>query len=389
MRVAIVHDYLTQFGGAERVVLSMLKAFPGVPVHTSLYEPSNTFIGFNDVDIRPLAVNRLRSLRTHHRRALPLLAPSFSHLQLDYDVVLCSSSGWAHGARTEGRKVVYCHSPARWLYQTGRYLGSERNLRATARGLALKGLRNPLADWDQRAVASADVFFANSTMVQSAIREIYHRDAEVLAPPPAIGPDGAWEPISDLDAGYFLCVSRLLPYKNVDSVIAAFEGRRAQLVIVGTGPDRKRLESMGLPNVRFLGSVDDAQLRWLYGNCQALVSASYEDYGLTPIEAAGFGKPSVVLRWGGFLDNIIDGETGVFFDEPTPHHVTRALDDFETERWVPAVMYALAARRSEARFVDRLREVVEHQAGVIRLPDVADRRRRVIRLPDEVTQSVR
>jgi glycosyltransferase involved in cell wall biosynthesis len=325
MRVALVHDYITQLGGAERVVLSMLKAFPDAPVHTSLYEPDSTFPEFASADVRPLGVNRIRSLRTHHRRALPLLAPSFSRLRLDYDVVLCSSSGWAHGVRTTGRKVVYCHSPARWLYQTDRYLGSERSFRSSARGFVLKGLRAQLEGWDQRASASADVFLANSNMVRGAIQEIYNRDAEVVPPPPALSIDGARRPVPGITPGYFLCVSRLLPYKNVDAVMAAFKGSPEQLVVVGAGPDRDRLTAQASPNVHFAGSVDDEQLRWLYEHCQAIVSASYEDYGLTPLEAASFGKPSVALRWGGFLDNIVEGRTGVFIEEPTADAVRSAL----------------------------------------------------------------
>lgn len=384
MRVALVHDYITQFGGAERVVLSMLKAFPGAPVHTSLYEPATTFPAFANVDVRPLGVNRFRSLRTHHRRALPLLAPSFSRLQLDYDAVVCSSSGWAHGVRTAGRKVVYCHSPARWLYQTDRYLGNERSLRAVARGAAIKSLRSPLADWDKRASASADVFLANSTMVRDAIRAIYDRDAEVLAPPPAIGPDGPEEAIAGVDAGFFLCVSRLLPYKNVDAVIEAFARRGDQLIVVGTGPDLDRLTRLATRNVRFLGSVSDEQLRWVYRNCRALVSASYEDYGLTPIESAAFGKPSVVLRWGGFLDNIIEGETGVFIEHPTADGVKRALVDFDDVQWRRTPIVELARSRSEARFAARLSDVVAGGDRVISLPDAHEREHRVIRLPDTV-----
>jgi glycosyltransferase involved in cell wall biosynthesis len=381
VRIALVHDYITQLGGAERVVLSMLRAFPDAPVHTSLYEPATTFPEFADADVRPLGVNRFRSLRTHHRRALPLLAPSFSRLQLDYDVVLCSSSGWAHGVQTTGRKVVYCHSPARWLYQTQRYLGGERGLRASARGMAIKGLRAPLMDWDQRASASADVFLANSQMVRRAIGELYGRDAEVLPPPPALRPFGGREPMDDVEPGFFLCVTRLLPYKNVDAVIAAFEGRPDQLVIVGAGPDRDRLTALAPSNVRFVGSVNDQQLRWLYSNCQAIVSASYEDYGLTPIEAASFGKPSVVLRWGGFLDNIVEGETGLFIEVPTPEAVGTALDEFSSQNWDPIPMLALADSRSEARFADRLHEIVGIEHRVIRLP-LVDEEHRVIRLPD-------
>src|SRR5436189_353008 len=120
MRIALVHDYLTQRGGAERVVLSLTRAFPDAPLYTSLYDPAGTFREFADVDVRPLALNAIATLRQRHRLALPLLAAAFSRLEVPADVVVCSSSGWAHGAQVEGRKVVYCHTPARWLYQPDR-----------------------------------------------------------------------------------------------------------------------------------------------------------------------------------------------------------------------------------------------------------------------------
>src|SRR5262245_9086311 len=124
MDVALVHDYLTQRGGAERVVLAMISAFPAAPVFTSLYEPQTTYPGFRNADVRPLRINRISLLRHNHRLAFPLLAAAFSSLQIEADVVVCSTSGWAHGARTDGKTVVYCHAPARWLYQPERYLGN-------------------------------------------------------------------------------------------------------------------------------------------------------------------------------------------------------------------------------------------------------------------------
>jgi glycosyltransferase involved in cell wall biosynthesis len=371
VRLALVHDYITQFGGAERVVLSMLKAFPDAPLYTSFYEPSSTFPGFVTADVQPLAVNRFGSLRNHHRRALPVLAASFSRLKLDHDVVLCSSSGWAHGVKAAGRKVVYCHSPARWLYQTSRYLGSDRGVRASLRGVAIHGMRAPLIKWDRRAAASADVFVANSTMIQGSIREYYNRDAEILAPPPALNAAGVAQPVPGVEPGYFLCVSRLLPYKNVGAIVQAFAKSPERLIVVGSGPDHDRLKSMASSSVKFVGSVPDEQLRWLYANCQALVAASYEDYGLTPVEAASFGRPSITLRWGGFLDTVEEGRTGLFFDSPDAGAVSDAIAEFGRRSWESSNMLALAESRSEARFVARLRELVGEEHRIIRLPDAA------------------
>ena len=178
-------------------------------------------------------IDRIGPLRRHHRAALPLLAPTFSRLAIDADVAVCSSSGWAHGAHVSGRKIVYCHTPARWLYQSDRYLrGRGRLIRAGA-GL----LQSPLERWDRSAARSADLYLANSTVVAERIEVLYGREAEILPPPPALMPEGPMEPVAGLEPGFVLCVSRLLPYKNVDAVVRAFESLpREKLVVAGTGP---------------------------------------------------------------------------------------------------------------------------------------------------------
>jgi glycosyltransferase involved in cell wall biosynthesis len=356
VRVALVHDYLTQRGGAERVVLSMLRAFPNAPLYTSLYDPPRTFPEYRDADVRPSPLNRIPPLRRWHRLALPFLAPTFSRLDVPGDVVLASSSGWAHGARVHGRKIVYCHAPARWLYQPDRYLRGRRRAGSAALGL----LRRRLLQWDRAAAASADRYLANSTEVARRIRELYGVEAEVLPPPPALVADGPARAVDGVEPGFVLCVSRLLPYKNVDAVVRAFErlpGER--LVIVGSGPEGRRLAAEAPPNVRFLSGVADDELRWLYGACAGHVSASYEDFGLTPLEATSFGRPSAVLRFGGFLDTVVDGETGVFFDEPEPESIRVALAELLRRSWDEAALRRHAERFSEPRFVERLRAIAD------------------------------
>jgi glycosyltransferase involved in cell wall biosynthesis len=361
--VAIVHDYLTQRGGAERVVLSMMRAFPEAPLYTSLYAPDRTFPEFADADIRTLPLNSWPLFRNHHRLALPLLAPAFSRLGLDARVVLCSSSGWAHGVRVTGRKIVYCHSPARWLYQGNAYIGGT-GARRYVKASALKVLRRRLIQWDKQAAGSAARYLTNSSAVRDRIRRLYGIDAEVLPPPPALKPDGPRRPIEGLEEGFVLCVSRLLPYKNVDVIVEVFDRLRDQrLVVVGSGPAATAIAESAPPNVSFLGSVDDSELRWLYASCSSLVAASYEDYGLTPLEAAAFGKPSAVLRWGGFLDTVAEGETGVFFDEPKAHNVHAAVVGMLARSWDAEQLRRHAASFSEENFIGRLRTVVAEEAA--------------------------
>lgn len=356
MTVAIVHDYLTQRGGAERVVLSIARAFPDAPVYTSLYEPEATFEEFKSIDVRALPLNRNGLLRRHHRLALPLLASSFSRARVHADVVVCSSSGWAHGVGSRGQKVVYCHTPARWLYQTDQYLGHGHSLKR----LVLESLRPALANWDRQAAASARRYVANSTVVQRRIHELYGIEAALLPAPHSIDPTGPHEPVPGLSRRFFLCVTRLLPYKNVDAVLAAFAGLPDErLVVAGAGPDRERLERSAPPNTAVIGTVTDPQLRWLYANCEALVAASYEDYGLTPLEAAAFGKPTVALRWGGFLDTVREDRTGVFFDTPDASAIRDAVRRVGAHRWRPDILTSHSRQFDERRFITRLREIVD------------------------------
>jgi glycosyltransferase involved in cell wall biosynthesis len=352
--VAIVHDYLTQTGGAERVVLSMLSAFPGAPVYTALYEPGSTFPEFRHVDVRPIGtLNAIAPLRRDHRRGLALYGPAFRHLRVEADVVLCSSSGWAHQVEAVGRKIVYCHTPARWLYQTDTYVHRLPRLRRTA--LALLGSR--LRRSDVRAASTASHYLANSTVVRERIKDLYGIDAEVLAPPPALSPLGASRPVG-VEPGYLLVVSRLLSYKNVDVVLAASRSGR-RIVVVGEGPDRSRLQALATRHVTFLGRVDDDQLRWLYRNASALVSAAHEDFGLAPIEANAFGVPVVVLRWGGFVDTVVEDVTGLFFDEPDALSLEGALDRLDQRSWDQARLRAHAEVFSESQFVEGLRAAID------------------------------
>jgi glycosyltransferase involved in cell wall biosynthesis len=357
-RVGLAHDYLTQRGGAERVVLSLVHAFPGAALYTSFYDPPGTFRDFSGVDVRTLPLNFLVPLRHRHRLALPLLAPAFSSLRIEADVVICSSSGWAHAARVDGRKIVYCHAPARWLYQTDRYLGGA----GLPARMGLSAVRRPLERWDRKAASSANRYLANSTWIARKIKQVYGLSAEVLHPPVTIDVAAPQRPLEGIEPGYVLCVSRLLPYKNVVPIVAAFTRLRGErLVVVGDGPDEAHLRSIAGENVHFAGLTGDAELRWLYANALCLVAASYEDFGLTPLEAAAFGKPTAALRFGGFLDTIREDETGLFFERPEPADIAAALKRLFAERWDEDELRRRAGSFSEERFIERIRQVADEE----------------------------
>jgi glycosyltransferase involved in cell wall biosynthesis len=358
--VAIVHDYLTQRGGAERVVLLMLRAFRGAPLYTSLYDPAATYPEFGDADLRLPRLNRLAVVRRHHRLALPLLARTFSTWDVEADVVLCSSSGWSHGVRTAGRKVVYCYNPARWLYQASLYT---EGLGPVSRA-ALTALRPYLLRCDRRAARGVDRYLAISTAVRDRIRAAYAVDAEIVHAPYGVDPSGGQEAVDGLEPGYFLVISRLLRYKNVDAILDAFAELPERLVVVGVGPDERRLRAKAPRGVRFLSAISNEQLRWLYANAEALIAASYEDYGLTPLEAATFGRPSAVLRFGGFLDTVVESQTGVFFDAPEPHLIRAAIQRLRETPWEPEAIRAHTERFTREKFIDRIRQIVDEERSL-------------------------
>jgi glycosyltransferase involved in cell wall biosynthesis len=222
-----------------------------------------------------------------------------------------------------------------------------------------------LRAWDQRAAASAVRYLANSTATRDAIRSAYGIEAEILPPPPALLPDGEEIPVPGVEPGALLCVARLLPYKNVGPIVQAVEQLPEQrLVVAGEGPDRSRLTQLSATSgrVRFVGRVADAQLRWLYRNCSALIAASYEDYGLSPLEAAGFGRPTLALRAGGYLDTIDEGKTGEFFGAPTLDSIRTAIESFDPRRYGAEALQDHAATFSRQHFEDRLHQVVDEEA---------------------------
>ncbi|MGX7694780.1 glycosyltransferase [Gordonia polyisoprenivorans] len=358
-RIAIAHDYLTQRGGAEKVVLSLSRAFPDAVIHTLLFEPDQTYPEFADKTVVTSPVNRIGFLRKNHRAALPLLPFAASRMVIDADIVLTSTSGWAHGFSTTGTKIVYCYSPARWLYQTDVYLGETPS---TLKRFAMSAMGPGLKRWDRRAAYSCDRYLAISNAVRDRIRTTYGLSSTVVsAPVTAPAPvEGAVSPDASLtDAPFFLCISRLLSYKNVDKVIEAFRGSGRRLVVVGRGPEKDALQAICPDNVTMLQDLTDAEMAWLYQHCVAVVAASYEDYGLTPLEGGMYGKPCVVLRWGGFLDTVVEGINGEFFDEPEPEQIRDAVDRVVAMDWDTDVIRHHVHKFDESAFISEIRRVID------------------------------
>lgn len=357
MRVALVHDYITQRGGAERVVLSLHRLFPDAPVFTSVYDRDGSFPEFASVDVRPSFLQRLPHRGNAVRALLPAHALAFSRLRLrDYDLVISSSSGWAHGVRVlGGMHACYCHTPARWLYQTDEYLAAAGPVPRWARGLlppVLRGLRR----WDRSAASRPNRYVANSAIVAQRIRDLYGLDAPIVHPPVDT------ERLSNLDAvtplpgpAYHLVVARLLAYKRIDLVVAACRATDTRLVVIGDGPARSMLAEAGGKSVTFRAGVTDAELAGLVRGCTALIQAGTEDFGIAPLEANALGRPVVAYGAGGALETVIDGTTGVLFTEQSVDALVAAFGRVTETAWDPERLQRHAAAFGEARFHRELR----------------------------------
>lgn len=359
--IAIAHDYLTQRGGAERVVLAMLRAFPEATIYTTLYHPDDTYAEFRSAKIVTSPLNRIPLFRRDHRLALALLPHASSMLKIPADIVIVSSTGWAHGFHMPGKVFVYCHSPARWLYLTEQYLGRPAWQSPVGWGLTL--LKPFLRWWDGRAAKRADKYVANSTVVRQRLKDVYGIEAEVFHPPHSVDISGERTPVRGIEdfvqqGGHFLIVSRLLPYKNVGEAIEAFRYLDERLLVIGAGPLAADLRESCPANVKIIEHLTDAQMRWAYSLCRAVIAPSHEDFGITPLEAGAWGKPTIALRGGGYLDTIVEGITGRFIERPSAQFIRDAVESFDPARWDPEAIRAHANTFSEERFRERLRREI-------------------------------
>lgn len=355
-RIVVAHDYLTQRGGAERVALALAEELNPAEFVTSVYSADRTFPGFEGTRPKVSFLQRIRLARRDPRFAFPLLPFAWNSIEpIDADVVVCSSSGWAHGLRVTPRtkKVVYCHNPARWLYQSDDYLIDQR--------LPVRWVLNLLAPmlraWDKRAAATADAYVANSTSVARRIKEAYGIEAKVIFPPVSlrdvapIRPEGI-EGTSE----YFLTIGRARGYKNTHLLVDAFRRLPGQtLIVVGeTVADCP-------PNVHVLKNLTDEEIAWLYSNARALMSVSHEDFGLTPIEANQHGTPSLVLRAGGFLDSTVEGVTGMFIESEDVADIAAAVASFSSS-WDRDAIVASTDRYHPRAFARALLAAVSEMA---------------------------
>ena len=352
MRVAVVHDYLTQRGGAERVVLSLMKLFPEADLYTSVYDPDGTYPEFEGHVVRTSSLQRFVRPGRDARGLLPLYPRSFGNLRLSgYDLVISSSSGFAHGVEvTDGTHVVYCYNPPRWLYRAEEYFAAGSPAPAWAMP-AVRPLLRWMRAWDQRAAARPDHYISISSEVAKRVDAAYGRESTAIVTPPVDVHRIAAGPRAEIEGEpYVLAVSRLLPYKRVEIVAAACKQLGLRLVVVGEGPCYDEVKAAGSPHIEMRGRVDDEELNGLLHGCIAAVQAGTEDFGLGPLEANAAGRPAVAFAAGGALETVIDGVSGLLVHEQTVDAFAAAIDRARSMEWDIAKIRTHAESFSEPAF---------------------------------------
>lgn len=328
-KVAIVCDWLIGIGGAERVVLELHKLYPEAPIYTSQYDPSK-IEWFKDADVRTTSLQRLPK---RLKKFLPMLrAWAFSRLDLsEYDLVLSSSGAEAKGVKTgpDTIHICYCHSPTHYYWiRHDEYLdkpGFPRGLNWLARA-GLKVFVGPLKRWDRHAARQPDYFIANSTHTQAMIKRYYKRDSEVIFPPVEIDRfklSGSTKP--PLRHG-FVVAGRQTPYKRFDLAVEACNELKVPLVVIGDGPDHKRLEKLAGRSVTFLTNVNDQEIAEHFQSALGFIMPNMDDFGIVAVEALAAGTPIIAYNRGGAQDYVIPGKTGLFFEKQTVKQLVAALE---------------------------------------------------------------
>jgi glycosyltransferase involved in cell wall biosynthesis len=354
MRTAIVHYWLLNMRGGEKVVEALCRLLPDADIFTLFYDPDSVS---ETIRRRRVQASFLQPLRRGYRSLLPLMPLALESFDLrGYDLVVSSESGPAKGVLTSSttRHVCYCETPMRYLWDMYPAYRNEWTPSRWKRAL-MTPLTNYLRLWDFASAARVDEFVANSENVRGRIWKTYRRESHVVRPPVAVE-NFYWKESED----YYLIVSELVPYKRVDLAIRACSQNGRKLRVVGGGPEYKALRRLAAPNIEFCGRVPDPQLRELYARCRAFLMPGEEDFGMTMVEALASGKPVIALAKGGALE-IVPEFGGLLYDEP--EEVSQAIERWdELEPEVdPRVLQAYARQFSEAEFAKRMKPILFYE----------------------------
>jgi len=356
MRIALVHDYLTQPGGAERVFELLCKRYPKADIFTSLYDPKRT-IDLGDRQVRTTVLQKIPGATKYFRLMAPFYFPAFRALDLqDYDLIISSTTSFAKAVRKRpgAIHICFCHNVTRFLWDTTTYL------REYAAYRKLSAVLDPVFQLMRKAdldsAQEPDFYIANSSTVARRIQQFYGKPSVVINYPI----DTSKFIFSDNKDDFYFASARLISYKRIDVVVEAFNWLGWPLLISGDGPERERLESRALKNIKFLGHVSDTERSQLLSKARAVIVAALEDYGLVPVEANASGTPVIAYGKGGVLDTQIPGETGLFFNRQTPEALQSAVVEASKIEWdYKKIREHALSNFSEEVFFKKVETVIE------------------------------
>lgn len=364
MKIAIVHDFLTKIGGAEKVLLDLHNIYPEAPIYTLLYDEKGLNGMFKDCEIIQSSLKKYPSfLRRKTKLFLPKLAQAIEEFDFsEYDIVLSSSNSYAHGILTKPRTfhICYCNSPMRYIWDWYHEYMIENKIGYGIKGLYIRNTLHNIRIWDKVASERVDFWIANSKNVSKRLKKYYQKESKIIYPSLPVDKIEFSDNIPD---DYYIVISRLEPYKKIDLAVKAFNQSGKSLVIIGTGSDQSRLKNMAKINVEFLGWQSDKSVQEYLRNAKALIFSGEEDFGLTPVEAMACGRPVVALKKGGTLETVIEGETGTFFDHETPESLNDAVDKLEKDytKFTPNNCRKQAEKFSTDKFREQIRETVSEE----------------------------
>jgi glycosyltransferase involved in cell wall biosynthesis len=362
-RVALVHDFLLDLRGAERVFAAICDAWPEADVHTVVYDEQGTEGRFAHRSPRTSFLQRLRLTSRTFRPLLPLYPYAVESLDLrGYEIVISSSSAWAHGVLVdpEAVHVSYCHNPFRYAW-------SEREATLRARPAVLRAplgvLLSRWRQWDWIAAQRVDRYVANSHLTASRVHRYFGRNADVLHPPVELerfapGPVGE----------HYLVVAELMAHKRIAVAVEAFNRLRLPLVVVGDGPEMRQLRRLAGPTVTMVGRLPDPRVAELMRSARALVVTAAEEFGIAAVESLASGRPVIALHSGGVLESVREGETGAYYRRNEPAALAEVVASFDPATVDPADCVAAAQRFGTARFQTALRAIVADAVATERAP---------------------
>jgi glycosyltransferase involved in cell wall biosynthesis len=357
-RIAILHDWLTTFGGAERCLILFHKLFPTAPIYTLVCDRKNLSPELSNARIITSFIDKLPDAVNKYPNYLPLMPRAVEQWNLnDYDIVLSSCHCCVKGAltREDQAHICYCYTPIRYIWDLHHEYLKLTKLSGIKRKV-FEWTSHYLRMWDYCAAQRVDRFVAISETVRRRIEKTYQRKSALIYPP--VNTDNFYpDPAAEHD--YYLVVSRFVPYKRVDLAIRAFASRPEALLVVGAGPQENELKAIATPNIEFLGMVSDTELRMLYQNARALIFTSFEDFGLTPVEIQACGRPVVAFGKGGALETVIENKTGVFFHEESTDSINSAVNKLSGLEMNPEDCRENALRFNEERFMSEIIEMLK------------------------------